>query len=125
VTQPLARPWTNWYSQFRRVLDVSLQQGINTRIRVLHGLERSDARKVAYWGIGTPVDNYRNGNPLDFSAEMTHRASIVPTRLTRFDKETRTLIVQAGYAHAEAAISASRISIPNIRVPSFAAIRDI
>jgi NTE family protein len=74
-----------------------------------------------YWGIGTPVDNYRNGNPLNLSAEMTRRASIVPTRLTRFDKSTRTLIVRAGNAHTEAAISASRISIPNDRPASFAA----
>jgi hypothetical protein len=55
VTQPVARPWTNWYSQFRRVLDVSLQQGINTRIRIPYGLDRSGARTIAYWGISTPA----------------------------------------------------------------------
>lgn len=71
VTQPNARPWTNWYSQFRRVLDVSLQQGINTRIRVLHGLDRSQARTIAYWGIGTTVDSYGKDNPLGFTADMT------------------------------------------------------
>jgi NTE family protein len=124
VTQPVARPWTNWYSQFRRVLDVSLQQGINTRIRILHGLDRSNARTVAYWGIDTPVDSYGRGNPLGFSADMTHRVSIVPTRLTKFPKDTRLLIVRAGYAHTEAALSASRIPVPN-RPASFDAIPDV
>jgi NTE family protein len=113
VTQPIARPWRNWYSQFRRVLDISLQQGINTRIRILHGLERSKARTVAYWGIGTMVDSYGKGNPLAFSAEMTGRAAVVPTRLTKFSKETRQLLVTAGYAHTEAALAASRVPIPN------------
>jgi NTE family protein len=125
VIQPIGRPCTDWYSQFRRVLDVSLQQGINTRIRILYGLERSDARKVAYWGINTPVDSYRGGNPLNFSADETRRASIVPTRLTKFAKKTRLLIVRAGYAHTAAALSASRIPIPISCSPSFDAIPDV
>ena len=32
-------------------------------------------------------------------ARLTRRASIVPTRLTKFKKGTRSLIVRAGYAH--------------------------
>lgn len=119
VTQPIDRPWTNWYSQFRRVLDVSLQQGINTRLRILHGLERSQARTVAYWGIGTTVDSYGKGNPLGFTAEMTARATVVPTRLTKFDDETRKLLVRAGYAHTDASLAASRVRIPHPSPPSF------
>lgn len=119
VTQPIARPFANWYSQFRRALDVSLQQGINTRIRILHGLDRSQARTVAYWGIGTMVDSYGKGNPLAFSAEMTARAAIVPTLLTKFSAETRRLLVRAGYAHTEAALTASRVRIPNPCDPTF------
>lgn len=125
VTQPIARPWTNWYSQFRRVLDVSLQQGINTRIRILHGLDRSQARTVAYWGIGTTVDSYGKGNPLDFTADMTARAAIVPTRLTKFSAETRRLLVKAGYAHTAAALAASRVPIPHPCPPSFDRLPDV
>jgi NTE family protein len=125
VTQPVVRPFTNWYSQFRRVLDVSLQQGINTRIRILHGLDRSHARTVAYWGIGTTVDSYGKGNPLGFCAEMTARAAIVPTRLTKFSAETRLLLVRAGYAHTEAALTASRVRIPNPCIPSFDRLPDV
>lgn len=125
VTQPIARPWTNWYSQFRRVLDVSLQQGINTRIRILHGLDRSQARTVAYWGIGTPVDSYGKGNPLCFTAEMTARAAIVPTRLTKFNAETRRLLIRAGYAHTEASLAASRVPIPHPCPPSFDRLPDV
>lgn len=119
VTQPNARPWTNWYSQFRRVLDVSLQQGINTRIRVLHGLDRSQARTIAYWGIGTTVDSYGKDNPLGFTADMTARAAVVPTRLTKFSAETRRLLIRAGYAHTAAALAASRVPIPHPCPPSF------
>jgi NTE family protein len=125
VTRPNARPFTNWYSQFRRVLDVSLQQGINTRIRVLRGLNGSNARAVAYWGIGTPVDSYGHGNPLGFTSDMTHEASIVPTRLTKFAKKTRLVIVQAGYAHTDAALSAASIPLPRNQPPSFANIPDV
>jgi NTE family protein len=127
VTQPIAKPWTNWYSQFRRVLDISLQQGINTRIRILHGLDASKTRTVAYWGIGTTVDSYGKGNPLAFSAEMTAGAAVVPTRLTKFCKETRQLLVRAGYAHTEAALAASRVPIPHPDpcAPSFDGLPDV
>lgn len=125
VTQPSARPFTNWYSQFRRVLDVSLQQGINTRLRILHGLDRSQARTVAYWGIGTTVDSYGNGNPLGFSAKMTAQAAMVPTRLTKFSADTRRLLVRAGYAHTDAALSASRVQIPHPCDPSFERLPDV
>ncbi|WP_316186575.1 MULTISPECIES: patatin-like phospholipase family protein [unclassified Bradyrhizobium] len=125
VTQPVARPWTNWYSQFRRVLDVSLQQGISTRIRILHGLDRSQARTVAYWGIGTTVDSYGKGNPLGFTAGMTACAAVVPTRLTKFSAETRRLLVKAGYAHTEAALAASRVPIPHPCTPSFDRLPDV
>jgi NTE family protein len=107
------------------VLDISLQQGINTRIRILRGLERSQARTVAYWGIGTTIDSYRKGNPLAFSAEMTARAAVVPTRLTKFPKETRRLLVRAGYAHTEAALAAGRVRIPNSCAPSFDGLPDV
>jgi NTE family protein len=110
---------------FRRVLEISLQQGINTRIRILRGLERSQARTVAHWGIGTTVDSYCNGNPLAFSAEMTARAAVVPTRLTKFSKETRRLLVRAGYAHTEAALACGRVRIPNFCAPSFDGLPDV
>lgn len=125
VTQPVSRPFTNWYSQFRRVLDVSLQQGINTRIRILQGLERSQSRTVAYWGIGKTVESYGKDNPLDFSAEMTARAAIVDTRLTKFPKETRQLLVRAGYAHTTAALAASRVPIPRPCTPDFKRLPDV
>jgi NTE family protein len=62
---------------------------------------------------------------LGFPAEMTRRASMVPTRLTRFRKETRALLLRAGYAHTDAALRASRIKIPNPRPPSFDGLPDV
>jgi hypothetical protein len=65
------------------------------------------------------------GNPLAFSADMMARAAAVPTRLTKFCKETRQLLVRAGYAHTEAALAVSRVRIPNSCAPSFEGLPDV
>jgi NTE family protein len=102
-----------------------LQQGINMRRRVLFGLERSGGRQIAYWGIGESVDSYGIGNPLGFGASETKLAAEVPTRLTRYPVDVRVRIMRAGYAHADAALRASKITLPVSSGPSFAALPDI
>jgi NTE family protein len=95
-----------------RATDIALQQGINMRRRVLFGLERTSERKTVYWGIGEPVDTYNVGNPLGFTSSQTQNAASVPTRLTKYPVETRIRILRAGYAHADAALRASRLKLP-------------
>jgi NTE family protein len=56
---------------------------------------------------------------------MTARAALAPTRLTKFSKETRRLLVKAGYAHTEAALAASRVRIPSSCAPSFDGLPDV
>jgi NTE family protein len=90
ITPPMPRPWCNWLSQAQRVTNISLQQGINMRIRVLRGLDRSGQRSVAYWGIGEAVETYNVENPLRFEAEETKRAANVPTRLTRSPRKPKS-----------------------------------
>ena len=109
VTAAEPKPRTNWYSQFRRVLDISLQQGINTRVRILRGLDRTGQRKLIYWGIGVPVAAYDVGNPLDFDLQATQRSAHVATRLTRFPADIQNLIIKAGYAQTDASLRASRL----------------
>lgn len=82
------------------------------RRRVLFGLERTGERHAVYWGIGDPVASYQIGNPLDFGASETRRAAEVPTRLTRYPRVTQLLIMRAGYAHADAALRASKVQMP-------------
>jgi len=89
------------------VTNIALQQGINMRVRVLRGLKANGQRRVSYWGIGEPVDNYGAGNPPGFSAEATKQAAVVPTRLTRFSDGVQNLVMKAGYAHADAALRTS------------------
>jgi NTE family protein len=119
VTPPSRAPRSNWLSQALRATDIALQQGINMRRRVLFGLERSEERRTAYWSIGEPVATYNTGNPLGFTSAETRQAAEVPTRLSRYPVETRTLIMRAGYAHVDAALRASKVPLPNARAPSF------
>jgi NTE family protein len=119
VTPPNTAPRTNWLSQAVRVSNIALQQGINMRRRVLLGLDRTGARRVAYWGIGEPVASYGIANDLGFTTEQTRQAAEVETRLTRYPLATRVNIIHAGYAHADAALRASKIPLPNSSKPDF------
>jgi NTE family protein len=116
---PAPTPRTGWLSQAMRSMNIGLQQGINMRRRVLLGLQLTGEREVAYWGIAEPVESYGRTNRLRFSAADTRRAATVPTRLTKYPAEIRGLILRAGYAHADASLQASKISLSVIREPSF------
>jgi hypothetical protein len=48
---------------------------------------------------------------MNFSLGQTRRAASMPTRLTRFSTEWRECVVQAGYAHSDAALRGSGISL--------------
>jgi NTE family protein len=63
-----------------------------------------------HWVIGGSVDEYMVGNPLGFGTEATAKVAQVPTRLTRFPAEAQNLVMQAGYAQADAALRASGLS---------------
>jgi NTE family protein len=125
VTPPDTKPRAHWLSQSLRVTNISLQEGINMRRRVLTGLERIDQRAVIYWGIGQDVDSYKIGNPLNFSSKETGVAAAVKTRLKRFPKDVRTAVLRAGYAHADAALTASGITVPVTAPPTFGNLPDV
>jgi NTE family protein len=122
VTPPTFAPRTNWLSQAVRASNIALQQGVNMRRRVLLGLDRTGERNVAYWGIGDPVSSYGISNDLGFTTDQSKRAAEVPTRLTRYPLATRVNVVRAGYAHADAALRSSRITLPNACTPTFDAL---
>ena len=122
VTAALSSVKANWLSLATRAIDIALQQGINMRRRVLFGLQRSGQRKIAYWGINDSIDRYGVDNPLNFGPEETLRAASVPTCLTRYSVEIRTCILRAGYAHADAALRGSDISLPNGKKAEFSAL---
>ena len=75
VTAAEPKPRTNWYSQFRRVLDISLQQGINPACASYAApIDRS--AQVGLLGNRKPVAAYDVGNPLDF--ELAGNAALRP-----------------------------------------------
>jgi NTE family protein len=89
ATPPLPVPWTNWLSQADRVVNISLQQGINMRVRMLRGLHQCGQRRVTYWGIGQSVESYDVDNTLHFSNEETLAAARVATEAERTDAARR------------------------------------
>ncbi|WP_281287326.1 patatin-like phospholipase family protein [Methylobacterium terricola] len=114
-------PRSNWFSQALRVSDIALQQGIFLRQRVLRGLDRMGERKLVSWGIGEGVTAHGPDNPLGFSEADTRRAAAVKTRLKRFPREIQEVVMKAGYAHADAALRRSSLTIvPS--TPSFDAL---
>ncbi|MBR0716425.1 patatin-like phospholipase family protein [Bradyrhizobium liaoningense] len=125
IIPPSIAPRTNWLSLAVRASNIALQQGVNMRRRVLFGLERTGERRIAYWGIGEPVASYGVGDELRFTAEQTRQAAEVPTRLTKYPLNARVNIVRAGYAHADAALRASRIPLPVASKPDFSRLPDI
>ena len=112
VTPPISRVRTSWLWLATRTTDIALQQGINMRRRVLLGLQRSGERKVAYWSVSDPVESYGVENQMDFGLERTRLAASVPTRLTRLSTALRECVMQAGYAHSDAALRGSGIAPP-------------
>ena len=122
LTPGIPAPRSNWLSQAIRTTEIALQQGINMRRRTLRRLHESGARNVIYWDINDAVDTYGCGNPLHFSKESTELVAAVPTRLTRYSSTTQNLIIQAGYAHADAGIRASNLGALVAHAPTFQSI---
>ena len=120
VTPPSPKPRSRWLSQAIARTDIALQQGINMRRRVLFGLERTGERQTVYWGIGSRWTRIRWTIPSGFGADESQQAAEVPTRLTRYSSATRMLIMRAGYAHADAALRASKLQVLVETTPSFA-----
>jgi NTE family protein len=107
ATMPaLGSPTRLWYGQMRRVLDIALQQAESSRKRLLFGVHNQKQRKVAFWSIETPIKAYGldDGCPLIEGAEM--RAAGIPTRLKALAASDIELLLQVGYAGADASLRA-------------------
>lgn len=102
-----------WYGQVRRVLDIALQQGESSRKRLLFGVHNHKQRNVAFWSIETPIKAYGLDDccVLEEGAEI--RAASISTRLHSLSRPEIKLLLQVGYAGADASLRAGGYAIDN------------
>ena len=83
-TPEIGSPTGRWGGQVFRTLALVQQQAENSRKRILFGLHNAGQRRVAYWGIDTPIADYGIDDSLLLSKEDTIRAATMRTRLNAF-----------------------------------------
>jgi NTE family protein len=104
TTPEIGSPTGRWFGQAYRVLSILQQQAENSRKRLLFGVSNLKQRNVAFWSIDTPIDAYRLDDAVPLATEVAMRASKIRTRLNRFSLEEIELLLQVGYAGADASI---------------------
>jgi NTE family protein len=105
-TPEIGSPTGRWFGQLMRTLNLVQQQAENSRKRILFGVNNLGQRKVAYWSIDTPIGAYGLPESLPLSADSTARVATMRTRLNPFTAEEIELLLQAGYAGADASLRA-------------------
>ncbi|BCH27820.1 patatin-like phospholipase family protein [Mesorhizobium sp. L-8-3] len=109
-TPEIGRPSGRWIGQIFRTLRLIHQQAEDSRKRLLFGVHNLKQRKVAFWSIDTPISAYGVPNAVAFADEATGRAATIRTRLNRFSPSEIGLLLQAGYAGADASLRARGIA---------------
>ena len=103
-TPVLGAPSGRWVGQIFRTLDLVQQQAENSRKRILFGMHNLKQREVAFWSIDTPIHAYGLPDAAFLEVEQTSRASNMRTRFNHFAPSEVTLLLQTGYAGADASL---------------------
>jgi NTE family protein len=110
-TPELGSPTGQWGGQLFRTLALVQQQAENSRKRILFGMHNAGQRRVAYWGIDTPIEDYGVADSLPFTREDTVTAATMRTRLNTFSSAEINLLLKAGYAACDASLRARGFAI--------------
>jgi NTE family protein len=103
-TQAEEEPKTDWARHSYRVLNLVDNQVRALRKRQVIESFKSGARKGAYWGIRTNINDYQLADPLDCPFERTLALAETPTRLKRLDDTLQERLINWGYAVCDAAL---------------------
>lgn len=123
ATMPeLGSPTGRWCGQLYRVLSIVQGQAENSRKRLLFGVRNLKQRNVAFWSIETPINAYGLKDGVSVAAETTVKASKIRTRLNPFSSEEVELLLQVGYAGADASLR-SRGLAANVPVANLAGLK--
>jgi NTE family protein len=109
-TPEIGSPTGRWTGQLFRTLNLVQQQAENSRKRILFGMHNLDQRKVAFWSIDTPVSAYGLSDVLPMAADAATIAATMRTRLNRFKPDEIDLLLQSGYAGADASLRARKFA---------------
>ena len=102
----IGSPTGRWVGQFFRTLGLIQQEAENSRKRILFGMNNLGQRKVAFWGIDTPIAAYGLADTISVTLEATTIAANMRTRLNPFSPAEINLLLQVGYAGADASLRA-------------------
>lgn len=97
-------PKTDWARHSYRVLNLIDNQVRSLRVRQVIDSYQSGARKGAYWGIRTDIDDYRLPDALPCPFDRTSELAQTPTRLKRMDDTLQERLINWGYAVCDAAL---------------------
>lgn len=113
TTPEIGSPTGRWVGQIFRTLNLVQQQAESSRKRILFGVHNLKQRNVAFWSIDTPIEAYGIADAVPLASAQTIQAATMRTRLNSFSTAEIELLMQAGYAGADAALR-SRGFTPNI-----------
>lgn len=100
----IGNPTGRWIGQVFRTLNLIQQQSENSRRRILFGMNNLGQRRVAYWGIDTPIPAYGLADSLVVTNEETAKAARMRTRLNPFSDDEVILLLRCGYAGADSSL---------------------
>jgi NTE family protein len=120
-TPEIGSPTGRWAGQLFRTLYLVQQQAENSRKRILFGMNNLKQRNVAFWSIETPVSRYGLADALPMAPGTTATVATMRTRLNPFSPSEINLLLQAGYAGADASLRSSGLA-ENSPVANFSAI---
>jgi NTE family protein len=97
-------PKSNWAEHSYRILNL-----IDNQVRARRKLQvvesyKSKERKGAYWGIWTPIEDYKLADALPCPRERALELAETPTRLARMNDRLQERLINWGYAVCDAAI---------------------
>jgi len=97
-------PHVDWLRQTMRALDIATDQSRGLRKRALIADYVANVRKGAYWGIETDIGAYGLADALPCNSDKTSALARMRTRLNPFSDEEQGLLINWGYALADAAM---------------------
>jgi NTE family protein len=99
-----AKPPTDWPRETLRVMKI-IDNGVrNLRKRQVIDVIESEGRDGAYWGIRSSVSESPAAGALYCDPVATRRLAEMPTRLAKVDDPRQAMLINWGYAIADAAV---------------------
>ena len=99
-----SNPGNDWVRQPMRALDIATDQSRGLRKRWIIDRFEKGERKGAYWGIDTRIGDYGLGDALPAHDQIVEPLARIRTRLDPFSDSHRGLLINWGYAVADAAL---------------------